>query len=388
MGSANRSDLAKASDKSHPISSRRRALGLSQAELARRSGISRSLVSAIEGRRVVPSVDAAIRLSKVLGRSVEELFTLAGATEDVSDDESRQDDDLAEGRRVWWSGTRPSGWLAAESTGAGLLPHDAVIKQGKFESRTGKGLFSLVPTIVIAGCDPAVGILASALKERGIRLIALSRGSKAALKELAEGRVHGAGVHMGSGGVDRGAATSTGVDTSSAEAVTDNACFVRSEIGESYVLLRIADWNEGVAFDPAAIGLRSLATKRLAKSNWVMREPGSAARACFENIARDLGLPADLQSSKKIAPDHRTTATLLRWGWGEVGVCVELAAKEQNLGFLTVRREAYDLCIAEAQLDAEGMRELVRVVRSKSFRAQLGDLPGYDTSRSGELRPV
>src|SRR3954451_11366847 len=55
----------------------RTAAGLTQAELARRAGVSRGLVTAIETGRHVPAVDAALRLASALGESVETLFAEA-----------------------------------------------------------------------------------------------------------------------------------------------------------------------------------------------------------------------------------------------------------------------------------------------------------------------
>src|SRR6516225_5641538 len=56
------------------IKSRRLDRGWSQLELARRAGISRAAVSAIEINRLVPSVAAALGLAQSLGCSVEDLF--------------------------------------------------------------------------------------------------------------------------------------------------------------------------------------------------------------------------------------------------------------------------------------------------------------------------
>ena len=52
----------------------RQGRGWSQAELAARAAVSRTAVSAIEARRLVPSVAAAMSLARVLGTTVEELF--------------------------------------------------------------------------------------------------------------------------------------------------------------------------------------------------------------------------------------------------------------------------------------------------------------------------
>jgi putative transcriptional regulator len=53
---------------------------LTQAELADRAGLTRKSVNAIEAGRMVPSVLLALKLARVLGVSVENLFVLEDAT--------------------------------------------------------------------------------------------------------------------------------------------------------------------------------------------------------------------------------------------------------------------------------------------------------------------
>jgi putative transcriptional regulator len=52
---------------------------LTQAALAERAGVTRKSVNAIEAGRMVPSVLLALKLARVLGVSVETLFSLDGA---------------------------------------------------------------------------------------------------------------------------------------------------------------------------------------------------------------------------------------------------------------------------------------------------------------------
>src|SRR6266851_3753947 len=61
------------------VKSRRLERGWSQQELARRAGISRAAVSAIEINRLVPSVAAALALAQSFDCSVEDLFGQARA---------------------------------------------------------------------------------------------------------------------------------------------------------------------------------------------------------------------------------------------------------------------------------------------------------------------
>jgi hypothetical protein len=63
-----------------------------------------------------------------------------------------------------------------------------------------------------------------------------------------------------------------------------------------------------------------------------------------------------------------------------------LTSDEANLAFLSVRQEAYELCFPEALAHDPRLAALLDVVRSATFRRMLGELPGYDTTRTGELR--
>ena len=59
------------------IRARRKALGLSQEELARRCGVSRQTVNAIENNKYDPTLSLAFRLADELGTTVDALFLRA-----------------------------------------------------------------------------------------------------------------------------------------------------------------------------------------------------------------------------------------------------------------------------------------------------------------------
>lgn len=52
----------------------RKQQGLTQTELARRAQITRSYLSAVENGKYNPTTEVALRLARVLGRSVNEVF--------------------------------------------------------------------------------------------------------------------------------------------------------------------------------------------------------------------------------------------------------------------------------------------------------------------------
>ena len=56
------------------IRSRRKQLGLSQEELAKRCGVSRQTVNAIENNKYDPTLALAFKLAQELGTTVDDLF--------------------------------------------------------------------------------------------------------------------------------------------------------------------------------------------------------------------------------------------------------------------------------------------------------------------------
>ena len=58
------------------IRDRRREKGLSQEELAKRCGVSRQTINAIENNKYDPTLELAMKLAKALEKNVEDIFFL------------------------------------------------------------------------------------------------------------------------------------------------------------------------------------------------------------------------------------------------------------------------------------------------------------------------
>jgi molybdate-binding protein/DNA-binding XRE family transcriptional regulator len=335
--------------------------GWTQAELARRAGISRAAVSAIEISRLIPSVAAALKLATCLRCTVEQLF---GAARTVTLTEWAWPPSTPQSR--YWQAEVGGRVLLfpCEETAAGEVTHDGVASRDKIAFGAGRSLADDNPaqTLVVAGCDPAAGLLASEYaRQTGLRMIVLRRSSGRALQLLKQRRVHVAGVHLSAAGERHG-----------------NAEVVNRELGVSAVLLRLAQWEEGVAFvaDVKAASIRALLQRRL---RWIGREPGSGARQCLDEL-----LPARKQPVQ-MASDHRAVATALSNGWADAGVCVRLVSEEAGLRFLSVRIENYDLSFLKSIETDPRIEALTRVVRSSAYRRLISELPGYNVADAGNL---
>ncbi len=366
------------------VRDQRLRLGWSQDDLARRSGLSRTGVSAIETGRLVPSALAALALAEAFKCRVEDIFWLPQP--------------VAEGVSwAWPPRQRPCRYWRAEVNGRtrlypveptpmGLIPHDGLARETDDAcnaTANATGGFDPKTTLIVAGCDPAVGLLARTLAESaGIRLIALARSSLAALALLREGLVHAAGVHL----------SRPGDGQDDPDASDDNAAAVRQAIGpgRGLVLLRAARWEEGIAFGSTR-RFATVAEAVRADLRWVGREIGSGARQCLDALFEGQGQgqhQGQRQPPRRLASDHRGVAEAVRSGWADAGVCLRLVGEEAGLSFLGVRREAYDLCFPESLRDDPRIEALILALRSTAYRRLLGDLPGYDASSTGETRRI
>jgi molybdate-binding protein/DNA-binding XRE family transcriptional regulator len=352
--------MSTASLPTHPVARRRGQLQWSQAELARRAGVPRTTVSAIEGARLNPSVTAALALGRALECSVEELFG--------------RDRPGQETAGVEWAvapRTRPCRYWEAEVGGRtrlyptedlsmNVVPHDGVWRQGPGREADPDVSRN---TLVVACCDPAAGLLAAEYaRVTGFRVIVLPRGGDAALGLLRSGLVHAAGLHR-----------------STREHPGRNADTVRTQLGDGFHLLRVADWNEGVALsleDPS----RSIQGVVRNVRRWARREKGSAARECLDELSSS--------APGRTVFSHSAVAEAVRGGWAEAGVCVQFAAEEAGLRFVPIRTESLDFCLAGASLQDPRVQALVRLLRTRSYRRLLGELPGYDVRETGTLRAV
>lgn len=343
------------------VKTRRLARGWSQAELAERAGISRAAVSAIEVNRLVPSVAAALALAAVLECSVEELFSSAVA-------DRRQVSpawawpSLHEAGRYWCGHIHGRlMFYPAEATPLGSIPHDGI---GEPEFTTARVRLA-ESTLVMAGCDPAVGLLARVYERvTGYRMLVFPRSSRQALELLQQGLVHVAGVHLAADGGHDG-----------------NAASVKQIVNQPARLLRVASWEDGVAIG-SGISARSVRGLLSDRVTWVGREPGSGARQCLDELLSNRPAP------RRLARDHRGVAEAVRCGWADAGVCLQLVAEEAGLRFLPVRTEDYELCFTLAMEADPRVQSLVRVIKSPEYRQLLGELPGYATRASGEMSTV
>ena len=391
----------------------RQTRGFSQQQLAGMAGVSRQAVSAVESGHSDPSLRVALALAQALGMSVEELFGPGEPTAPVTAVSvaslggrgagERPGTERAGGVRVILApigdrfvalplrgdtgvglGFLPAGGLAdrgariapsVASFAPPIAPPDAppdassdassVSAADAFEEIAVRPIGPPRPTVVVAGCDPALPLLATPLSllDPPVALAWWPCGSGEALRLARAGLVHAAGVHTQTGNGDTGAGLPDGAQ-----------------------VVGFTAWREGLAVrqDLRAVvtGLEAIARGRLRIVN---REPGAEARRLLDRERARLNLdPADLIGYDTEAAGHLQVASAVAAGLADAGVASEPAAGAYGLAFVPLAHERFNLVIPAEHTASREAQALLKVLASPWLLAQLASIPGYDASTCGE----
>ena len=182
----------------------RQARGLSQQQLAGVAGVTRQAVSAVESGHSDPSLRVALGLARALGMTVEELFgpgdlgdpVLARPVAPVSSPGSRVA--LATVGDAFVALPLDTDLAARLGFGAA----GGLMVGGGGNQIAVRPIGPPRPTVVVAGCDPALPLLETplALLDPPLAFAWWPCGSGEALRLAAAGLVHAAGVHRGAPG--------------------------------------------------------------------------------------------------------------------------------------------------------------------------------------------
>ena len=353
----------------------RQARGFSQQQLAGMAGVSRQAVSAVESGLSDPSLRVALALARALGMTVEDMFGPASPTPPVV---ARPVAPLGgEGGRVVLAPIG-DGFVALPLAGAtvsraGFLPAGGLAGEpdnGAGAGRPVRPIGPPRPTLVAAGCDPALPLLQTplGLLDPPVAFSWWPCPSREALGLAADGLVHAAGAHL------RGR---TG------EYNTGPAAELLPQGGE---VIGFCSWREGLALRPElAGGVSGVADVARRGLRLVNREPGAEARSVLDRELAGLGIEVgQLPGYGTQATGHLQVAAAIAAGLADAGIASEPAALAYGLAFVPLAVERFDLVIPAGQAGSREVQGLLKVLSSRWLLDQLASLPGYDPARCGE----
>ncbi len=356
----------------------REAHGMTQIELARRAGMSRQALGAIEAGAYQPGVTAAIALARALGETVENLFG-----RDAGEPSRRLPVDLigadAAGPERRVALARVGGRVVAIAQPAvrvALTPAAGMVelaRKRRAEVETTRSDEEIDATLAIAGCDPAAAILGDWLSRHRAPFgaVAIPCSSMRALDALVEGRAHVAGLHLR--------------DPRGGEY---NLAVMRRRLGHRRAtVVTFARWELGLAIAPARRdAIRSVADLARADQRLVNRERGSGARATLDEALAELGVPVEsIKGYDFEVGGHLEVAAAIAAGRADAGITIRLAAEAFSLSFAPIREERYDLVIPDTEADAPPVRAMFEALNSRRFACEISQLCHYDTGEMGRV---
>lgn len=358
----------------------RSSRGLSAVELAKQVGVIRQTIYAIEAGNYVPNTVTALRMARVLGVGVEELFSLAEGVK-KSEKPIRAEllgepaAEIDAGKLVQLCRVGRSLVATAVPAVPAYLPDaDGLIEKGSKRGVSVKCAGEIPESgkrLLVAGCDPALSVLTALLRPSGIEIITVPCSSKRALDWLAQRRVHVAGSHLW--------------DRDSGEY---NTPFVKRLFPRGGTrVLTFAVWEQGLVVqrrNPKSI--RTITDLANTGITIVNREKGSGSRDLLDSGLAESGISRSaLHGYEGIARGHLAAAFAVASGVADCCVATRSAARRFGLDFIPLAVERFDLSIGKDSFELPAMKTLLDTLSRSALRQKLETLAGYDVTHTGDL---
>lgn len=348
---------------------------LPASELARRIGVSRQTIYAIEEGSFVPNTAIALRLARELEVPVEALFSLSDELLQPIQAEllAGADIKLSKGQPVRLCSIGKRQIAVFASAVSNYLPE----ADGIIESSAGRSVrvtcAGPVPerdeTLVIAGCDPALSFVEDLLGASGFRVVTVPCASQRALEWLKEGRVHVAGSHL------------------QRDAEYNIPAVKRMFPKGNVRIVAFAAWEEGLIVKHGnPKNIQSIADLGRKGITIINREKGSGSRALLDSGLAELKLTgSSFAGYERIAPGHLPAAYAVESGSADCCIATRAAARCFGLDFLPLTAERFDLVMTNATIESPMGIALVDLLNRSKLRKKLRLLAGYDVSQTGSV---
>ncbi|QPL48152.1 helix-turn-helix transcriptional regulator [Halomonas sp. A40-4] len=224
------------------------------------------------------------------------------------------------------------------------------------------------PAVVAGSQDP---LLEWAIRESRSDLASLFHGSGDGVRRLLEGRAMVAGVHL--------------LDPDSGQYNQPHLLGLGGV--KDLVVLRWAIRRQGLLI-PAGnpLGINSVADLTRPKIRVAHRQPGAGAARLLTYLLGKAGImttSVDWAAHPSLNEDDLALSVLQ--GEADVGLGVEAAARRQQLGFIPLYDEQFDLMMHRRSYFEPSMQALLAFTRQPRFAQRAKALGGYDIRQMGEV---
>jgi molybdate-binding protein/DNA-binding XRE family transcriptional regulator len=343
------------------LAAMRKGRGVSAIYLAAEAGVTRQAIYAIEAGTYMPNTAVALRLARALGTSVEDLFALE--KEEKAAAEVRSFEPLDESFTFDTGGPIQICRVGRRTIGVPPPAYPAYLPVADgVVSGTGHAAMAGEPDeanrLLIAGCDPALSLLARHARETGVDVILANCNSARSMEWLRGGKIDIAGSHV-------------------------HEPIARAR---AFSAVTFALWQEGFVVrrgNPKAI--RSVADLTNPRVRFVNRDEGSGSRKLFDSLIEAAGIrPSRVRGHDTTMPGHLAAAWAVASGAADCCIAAGSAARRFGLDFVPLATERFELVLHKRDVSNRAVQNLFEVLNRARFRRELEMIAGYDVSRAGE----
>jgi len=137
------------------------------------------------------------------------------------------------------------------------------------------------------------------------------------------------------------------------------------------------------------LGIASLEDVANRGARFINRQRGSGTRLALDRMMQERGIDrADIRGYYTEEFTHLAVAAAIASGVADAGIGIEAAARRLKLDFIPLFVEDYYLLGKRETVERSDVDAIVAILKSPDFAALVHGVPGYDTSRTGEVRNV
>ena len=171
------------------------------------------------------------------------------------------------------------------------------------------------------------------------------------------------------------------------ELESEIAAHYAPRIQDDWTLIHLATRRQGLAVapgNPKKIG--GIADLEREGVRFVNRQGGSGTRLLFDVLLARAGVDTRrIEGYEILEYTHAAVAAYVGSGMADAGFGLEVPARRFGLDFVPLVTERYFFLCRNDFLAEPNMQQFISVMHDPAFRAQVAQLPGYDSTGAGRI---
>ncbi|MFW5999407.1 MAG: substrate-binding domain-containing protein, partial [Halanaerobiaceae bacterium] len=152
-------------------------------------------------------------------------------------------------------------------------------------------------------------------------------------------------------------------------------------------LVNLAHRRQGLLVEAGnPLEISGLADLACGDISFLNRQRGSGTRILLDYLLEEEGIdPSEITGYGREEYTHLTLAGTIEAGGADAGVGIRAAADVFGLDFIPLAEERFDLAVPAEYREDRRIKELLAVLQTEAFKAEVEEMNGYRTLCTGEV---